>query len=124
MNSQDQLSSRVKAVIDALVYVKDVRNEYPLVTEPEGPYFYTGIDKNTGMITAIISQGDDPSDALILDDNGLKGMHENSMYLPWTDEQGEAFFAAMITVFLCHGEILRPPVCGECEKESALAEAV
>ena len=124
MNPQNQLSSRVKAVIDALAYVRDIRNAGDFGIQKEGPQLVVCRDKETKMFGVIISQGDDPIDALLLDDNGLKGMHENSMYLPWTDDQGEAFFAAIITFFFCDGEILRPPVCGECAVESNLVEAV
>ena len=118
MTTQDRLSPRVRAVIDALNHVQEIRREW---TDADPLPFMTCEHKDTKEPGVIIPQGDDPADALILDDNGLKGMQENSMYLPWDEEdeprgQGEAFFAAVITAFMCHGEILQPPVCEQCEE--------
>ena len=113
MNPQERLSPRVRAVIDALNHVQEIRREW---TDADPLPFLTCEHKDTKEPGVIIPQGDDPADALILDDNGLKGMQESSMYLPWSEDQGEAFFAAVITAFMCHEEILQPPVCEQCEE--------
>ena len=118
MNPQERLSPRVRAVIDALNHVQEIRREW---TDDEPLKFLLFQHKETEEVGVIIPQGDDPADALMFDDNGLKGMSENSMYLPWDEEdepigQGEAFFAAVITAFMCHEEILTPPVCEQCEE--------
>ena len=115
MTSQDQISSRVRRVVDALEHVHQLRNDW--LEEPESLGFHIVKDNETGDVGVLIPQSDDPADALVLNDNGLKGLAEGSMYLPWNDYQGEAFFAAVITTFLCHGEILQPPVCEQCEAE-------
>ena len=117
MNPQERLSPRVRAVIDALNHVQEMRREW-INVEPLP--FQMFEHKDTGEVGVIIPQGDDPADALMLDDNGLKGMSESSMYLPWDEHQGEAFFAAVITAFMCHEEILQPPVCEQCAE---MAEA-
>ena len=114
MTTQDRLSPRVRAVIDALNHVQEIRREWTDIEDDRG--FIVCEHKDTKEVGVIIPQGDDPADALILDDNGLKGMHESSMYLPWDEHQGEAFFAAVITAFMCHGEIMQPPVCEQCEE--------
>ena len=113
MTAQDRLSPRVRAVIDALSHVQEIRKEW---TDDEPLPFQIFQKKDTGEVGVIIPQGDDPADALMLDDNGLKGMQEGSMYLPWSEHQGEAFFAAVIAAFMCHEEILQPPVCEQCEE--------
>ena len=114
MNPQERLSPRVRAVIDALNHVQEIRREW---TDDEPLDFFLFEHKDTKEVGVFIPQGDgDPADALMLDDNGLKGVQESSMYLPWDEHQGEAFFAAVITAFMCHEEILQPPVCEQCEE--------
>ena len=120
MNPQERLSPRVRAVIDALNHVQKMRTDW---IDAEPVDFHLFEHKETKEVGVFIPQGDDPEDALMLDDNGLKGMQEGSMYLPWDDDdeiccggQGEAFFAAVITAFMCHEEILQPPVCEQCEE--------
>ena len=113
MTTQDRLSPRVRAVIDALNHVQEMRKEW---TDAEPLNFLVFQHKDTEEVGVIIPQGDDPEDALMLDDNGLNMMRESSMYLPWDEHQGEAFFAAVITAFMCHEEILQPPVCEQCEE--------
>ena len=113
MNPQERLSPRVRAVIDALNHVQEMRKEW---IDVEPLPFQMFEHKETKEVGVFIPQGPNPADALMLDDNGLKGMHESSMYLPWDEHQGEAFFAAVITAFMCHEEILQPPVCEQCEE--------
>ena len=113
MNPQERLSPRVRAVIDALNHVQKMRTDW---IDAEPVDFHLFEHKETKEVGVFIPQGDDPEDALMLDDNGLKGMQESSMYLPWDEHQGEAFFAAVITAFMCHEEILQPPVCEQCEE--------
>ena len=111
MNDQERLSRRVCAVVDALNLVQEIREEC-LDVEPVP--FYVFQHRETKKFGVLIPQGDDPENALILDDNGLSGMQKGSMCLPWEEDGGEAFFAAVITAFMCHKEILQPPVCEEC----------
>ena len=111
MKEKEKLSPRVRAVIDALCHVQGFRKEC-LDVEPVP--FYVFQHRETKEVGVLIPQGIDPENALMLDDNGLKGMREGSMRLPWEEDQGEAFFAALITAFMCHEEILQPPVCDEC----------
>ena len=116
MNDQERLSRRVCAVVDALQALQEIRAAW---MDLEPVPFYVFEHKETKEVGVLIPQGDDPENALMLDDNGLKGMKKGSMYLPWNEEgepkgQGEAFFAALITAFMCHEKILQPPVCEEC----------
>ena len=114
-NQQKELSPRVTAVADAIQEAFAQREE---ITGKPAPLLMRGEDKETGELSVIIQQGDDPADALILSDKGLAGMDEGSMVLPWTEHQGEAFFAAVIVMFTCEEEILRPPVCETCAEAS------
>jgi len=112
MNPQDRLSPRVRAVLDALSHVQEMRS-YWIDAEPVDLHLFEHTE--TKEVGVFIPQGDDFENALMLDDKGLKGVRKGSMHLPWGMHRGEAFFAAVITAFMCHEEILQPPICEECK---------
>ena len=109
-----QLSDRIDSVCHALSAALDMAEEIKPDLKDRRPTIHI-----TTQAGVVIMQNDDPADALLLDEEGLTGLTEGSMYIPWSEGQDSAFFAAFILTFILTGEILTPPQCAQCAAEMA-----
>ena len=110
-DNPQKLSPRVKSVAEAIAFAFRERED---MTGKPSPHLIQVAERSTGKQGLMIAQDDDPDSALLLSDKGLGGVKPDSPTMPWTEDQDEAFFAALIVMLACEQQILEMPGCDEC----------
>ena len=105
-DNPQKLSPRVQSVANAIAQALGDRER---LTGKASPQLIQATQRGTGSQGLWIPQGDNPDDALLLSDKGLGSVKPGSSVMPWTEDQDEAFFAALIVMLVCEEQILDVP---------------